>query len=44
MGDYALHIIFALKPFIVRTNHMPLKWLAIVSNAHGCRGRWIGML
>jgi len=30
--------------FILRTYHKPLEWLAIVSNAHGRRGRWIDML
>jgi hypothetical protein len=30
--------------FILRTNHKPLEWLAIVSDAHGKRGRWIDML
>jgi hypothetical protein len=30
--------------FVLRTNHKPLEWLATVSDAHGRRGRWIGML
>ncbi len=30
--------------FLLRTNHKPLEWLAIVSDAHGRRGRWIDML
>jgi hypothetical protein len=30
--------------FTLRTDHKPLEWLAIVSNAHGRRGRWIDML
>jgi hypothetical protein len=30
--------------FVVRTDHKPLEWLAIVSNPFGRRGRWISML
>jgi hypothetical protein len=30
--------------FISKTDHKPLEWLAIVSYAHGKRGRWIDML
>ncbi len=30
--------------FTLRTDHKPLEWLAIVSDAHGRRGRWIDML
>ncbi len=30
--------------FILRTDHKPLEWLAIVSDVHGRRGRWVGML
>jgi hypothetical protein len=30
--------------FLLRTNHKLLEWLAIVSDAHGRRGRWIDML
>jgi hypothetical protein len=30
--------------FLLRTDHKSLKWLAIVSDAHGRRGRWIDML
>jgi hypothetical protein len=30
--------------FIVRIDHKPLKWLAIVSNPFGRRGKWISML
>ncbi len=30
--------------FILRTDHKPLEWLAIVSDAHGRRGRWVDML
>jgi hypothetical protein len=30
--------------FILRTDHKPLEWLAMVSDAHGRRGRWIDML
>jgi hypothetical protein len=26
------------------TDHKPLEWLATVSDAHGRRGRWVGML
>jgi hypothetical protein len=33
-----------MKHFILRTNHKPLEWLATVSDAHGRRGRWVGML
>ncbi len=28
----------------MHTDHKPLEWLAIVSDAHGRRGRWIDML
>jgi hypothetical protein len=30
--------------FILQIDHKPLEWLAIVSNAHGRRHRWIDML
>jgi hypothetical protein len=30
--------------FILRMDHKPLEWLAIVLDAHGRRGRWIDML
>ncbi len=30
--------------FIVRTDHKPLQWLAIVSDPFSRRGRWISML
>jgi hypothetical protein len=30
--------------FVVKTNHKPLKWLVIVSDPFGRRGRWISML
>ncbi len=30
--------------FVLRTDHKPLEWLTMVSNAHGRRGRWIDML
>ncbi len=30
--------------FILHTDHKPLEWLAIVSDAHGRRGRWVDML
>jgi hypothetical protein len=30
--------------FVLRTDHKPLEWLAIVSDANGRRGRWIDML
>jgi hypothetical protein len=33
-----------MKHFILRTDHKPLEWLAIVSDTHGRRGRWVGML
>jgi hypothetical protein len=33
-----------MKHFILRTDHKPLEWLATVSNAHGKRGKWVGML
>ncbi len=33
-----------MKHFILRTDHKPLEWLAIVSDAHGRRGKWVGML
>jgi len=33
-----------MKHFILRTDHKPLKWLVIVSDAHGRRGRWVSML
>jgi hypothetical protein len=32
------------KHFILCTDHKPLEWLATVSDAHGGRGRWVGML
>ncbi len=33
-----------MKHFILRTDHKPLEWLATVSDAHGRRSRWVGML
>jgi hypothetical protein len=30
--------------FTLRTDHKPLEWLAIVSDANGRRGRWVDML
>jgi hypothetical protein len=33
-----------MKHFILRTDHKPLEWLATVSDAHGRRCRWVGML
>jgi len=30
--------------FILRTDHKPLEWLAMVSDANGRRGRWIDLL
>ncbi len=33
-----------MKHFILRTDHKPLEWLATISDAHGRRGRWVGML
>ncbi len=33
-----------MKHFILRTDHKPLEWLATVYDAHGRRGRWVGML
>jgi hypothetical protein len=33
-----------MKHFILHTDHKPLEWLATVSDAHGRRGRWVGML
>ncbi len=30
--------------FVVRTNHKPLEWLAIVSDPFGKRGKWISLL
>jgi hypothetical protein len=30
--------------FLLRTDHKPLEWLAIVSNVYGRRGHWIAML
>jgi len=35
---------FHQTPFLLRTDHKPLEWLAIVSDAYGRRGRWIAML
>jgi hypothetical protein len=35
-----LHQIF----FLLKTDHKPLEWLAIVLDAYGCRTRWISML
>jgi hypothetical protein len=32
------------NPFLLRTNHKPLEWLAIVSDAYGRKGCWIAML
>ncbi len=34
---------FHQTPFLLRTNHKPLEWLATVSNPYGRRGRWIAM-
>jgi hypothetical protein len=33
-----------MKHFILQTDHKPLEWLATVSDTHGRRGRWVGML
>jgi len=33
-----------MKHFILRTDHKPLEWLATVSDTHGRRGKWVGML
>jgi hypothetical protein len=33
-----------MKHFILRRDHKPLEWLATVSDAHGRRGRWVGLL
>ncbi len=33
-----------MKHFILRTDHKPLEWLTTVSDAHGRRGRWVGIL
>ncbi len=33
-----------MKHFILRTDHKPLEWLATISDAHGRRGKWVGML
>jgi hypothetical protein len=33
-----------MKHFILRTDHKPLEWLATISDTHGRRGRWVGML
>jgi hypothetical protein len=33
-----------MKHFMLRTDHKPLEWLATVSDVHGKRGRWVGML
>jgi hypothetical protein len=33
-----------MKHFILCTDHKPLEWLATVSDAHGRRGRWVGLL
>jgi hypothetical protein len=30
--------------FVLRTDHKPLEWLAMVSDAYGRRGRWIDIL
>jgi len=35
---------FHQTPFLLRIDHKPLEWLAIVLNAYGRRGRWIAML
>jgi hypothetical protein len=32
------------NPFTLRIDHKPLKWLAIIFNAYGGRGRWINRL
>jgi putative transposase len=33
-----------MKHFVLRTDHKPLEWLATVSDAHGRRGHWVGLL
>jgi len=33
-----------MNHFILRIDHKPLEWLAIVSDANGRRGRWVDML
>jgi hypothetical protein len=33
-----------MKHFVLRTDHKPLEWLVTVSDTHGRRGRWVGML
>ncbi len=33
-----------MKHFILRTDHKPLEWLVTISDAHGRRGKWVGML
>jgi hypothetical protein len=33
-----------MKHFILRTDHKPLEWLTTISDAHGRRGRWVGLL
>ncbi len=33
-----------MKHFILHIDHKPLEWLATISDAHGRRGRWVGML
>jgi hypothetical protein len=30
--------------FTLKSDHKPLEWLAMVSNAYGIQGRWIDML
>jgi hypothetical protein len=30
--------------FTLQTDHKPLEWLVIISNAYGGRGRWINTL
>jgi hypothetical protein len=33
-----------MNHFVLRIDHKPLEWLAMVSDAHGRRGRWVDML
>jgi hypothetical protein len=35
---------FHQTPFLLRIDHKPLEWLAIVLDAYGRRSRWIVML
>jgi len=44
MGDSAFQIVFAFQTFLLRTNQKPLKWLTIVFDANGRRGKWISLL